>query len=161
MATADRVVRTWTVRLSALRLPSLVRMILSENRTPLFGIMRGRQSFLCAWWFAKTRVRRRIARTIFIVVIARSEATKQSRTSPKTGLLRSARNDERDVAYEKGQPMPTKYPNGMRLTQWRRTPFRKRHRLLAFAINNALGHWRSCADRRCRRARGCRDHECY
>jgi hypothetical protein len=98
---------------------------------------------------------------IFIVVIARSEATKQSRTSPKTGLLRSARNDERDVAYEKGQPMPTKYPNGMRLTQWRRTPFRKRHRLLAFAINNALGHWRSCADRRCRRARGCQDHACY
>src|SRR5579871_4314058 len=31
----------WTVRLSALRLPSL-RMILSENRTPLFGIMRVR-----------------------------------------------------------------------------------------------------------------------
>jgi len=58
-------------------------------------------------------------------------------------------------------PMPTKYPNGMRLTQWRRTPFRIRHRLLAFAINNALGHWRSCADRRCRRARGCQDHECY
>jgi len=58
-------------------------------------------------------------------------------------------------------PMPTKYPNGMRSMQWRRTPFRIRHRLLAFAINNALGHWRSCADRRCRRARGCQDHECY
>ena len=29
----------------------------------------------------------------------------------------------------------TKYPNGMRSTQWRRTPFRIRHRLLAFAIN--------------------------
>jgi len=57
--------------------------------------------------------------------------------------------------------MHTKYPNGMRLMQWRRTPFRIRHRLLAFAINNALGHWRSCADRRCRRARGCQDHECY
>jgi hypothetical protein len=57
--------------------------------------------------------------------------------------------------------MPTKYPGGMRLTQWRRTPFRTRHRLLALAINNALGHWRSCADRRCRRARGCQDHECY
>jgi hypothetical protein len=57
--------------------------------------------------------------------------------------------------------MPTKYPNGMRSTQWRRTPFRIRHRLLAFAINNALGHWRSCADRRCHRARGCQNHECY
>jgi hypothetical protein len=57
--------------------------------------------------------------------------------------------------------MPTKYPNGMRSMQWRRTPFRVRHRPLAFAINNALGHWRSCADRRCRRARGCQDHECY
>src|SRR5579885_3117456 len=33
----------WTVRLSALRLPSL-RMILSENRTPLFGIMRVRMN---------------------------------------------------------------------------------------------------------------------
>jgi hypothetical protein len=57
--------------------------------------------------------------------------------------------------------MPTKYPGGMRLTQWRRTPFRTRHRLLALAISSALGHWRSCADRRCRRARGCQDHECY
>jgi hypothetical protein len=57
--------------------------------------------------------------------------------------------------------MPTKYPNGMRSTQWRRTPFRIRHRLLAFAINNALGHWRSCPDRRCHRARGCQNHECY
>jgi hypothetical protein len=37
--------------------------------------------------------------------------------------------------------MPTKYPSGMTLTQWRRTPFRTRHRLLAFAINDALGHW--------------------
>jgi hypothetical protein len=35
--------------------------------------------------------------------------------------------------------MPTKYPNGMRLTQWRRTPFRMGHRLLAFAINDAPG----------------------
>jgi hypothetical protein len=57
--------------------------------------------------------------------------------------------------------MPTKYPGRMRLTQWRRTPFRTRHRLLALAINDALGHWRSCADRRCRRARACQDHECY
>ena len=57
--------------------------------------------------------------------------------------------------------MPTKYPNGMRLSEWRRTPFRMRHRLLAFAINDAFGHWRSCADRRCRRARGCQDHACY
>jgi hypothetical protein len=52
-------------------------------------------------------------------------------------------------------------PGGMRLTQWRRTPFRTRHRLLALAINDALGHWRSCVDRRCRRARFCQDHECY
>jgi hypothetical protein len=33
--------------------------------------------------------------------------------------------------------MRTQYPGG--LTQWRRTPFRIRHRLLALAINNALG----------------------
>ena len=57
--------------------------------------------------------------------------------------------------------MPNKYPGGMPLTQWRRTPFRTRHRLLALAINDALGHWRSCVDRRCRRARFCQDHECY
>ena len=33
--------------------PFFVRMISSENRTPLFGIMRGRQAFSCAWWFTK------------------------------------------------------------------------------------------------------------
>jgi hypothetical protein len=57
--------------------------------------------------------------------------------------------------------MPNAYPSGMSLTQWRRTPFRTRHRLLAFAINNALGHWRACVDKRCRRARFCQDHACY
>ncbi|MGA8654387.1 MAG: hypothetical protein WB677_27875 [Xanthobacteraceae bacterium] len=57
--------------------------------------------------------------------------------------------------------MKTKYPRGMSYTQWRRTPFRMRHRLLGFAINNQLRYWRSCADARCRRARGCQDHACY
>jgi hypothetical protein len=38
------------MRLSALRFP-FVRMILSEKRTPLFGIMRaGSESFLASWW---------------------------------------------------------------------------------------------------------------
>jgi hypothetical protein len=33
--------------------PFFVRMTVSENRTPLFGIMRGRRYSCCAWWFAK------------------------------------------------------------------------------------------------------------
>jgi hypothetical protein len=49
----------------------------------------------CASWFAKPGCLG-IARIIFVVVIARSEATKQSRTSPRTRLLRFARNDEGD-----------------------------------------------------------------
>jgi hypothetical protein len=63
---------SWLVRLSALRLPS------------------GEAIFLVRVVVRKTRMRRGVARMIFIVVIARSEATKQSRASPKTGLLRGA-----------------------------------------------------------------------
>jgi hypothetical protein len=83
--------------------------------------------------------------------------------APSTTLLRSVVPLPRCAGQdaERKALMPTKYPGGMRLTQWRRTPFRTRHRLLALAINNALGHWRSCVDRRCRRARFCQDHECY
>jgi len=57
--------------------------------------------------------------------------------------------------------MQGKYPRGMSYTQWRRTPFRMRHRLVGYAINNLLRHWRSCADARCRRAHACQDYECY
>jgi len=57
--------------------------------------------------------------------------------------------------------MRKRYPGGMTLTQWRRTPFRVKHRLVGIAINNHFGYWRDCRDARCRRARSCRDHECY
>ena len=57
--------------------------------------------------------------------------------------------------------MKSKYPQGMTYTQWRRTPWRTKHRLVGVAINNRFGYWRSCADARCRRARGCQDYACY
>ena len=57
--------------------------------------------------------------------------------------------------------MTTNYPRGMTFTQWRRLPFRTRHRLIGVMINDHLGHWRSCRDARCRRARSCQDYECY
>jgi hypothetical protein len=57
--------------------------------------------------------------------------------------------------------MTKKYPGRMTLTQWRRTPFRKKHRLVGIALNNHLRYWRDCADARCRRARSCQDFECY
>ena len=57
--------------------------------------------------------------------------------------------------------MKNKHPQGMTYTQWRRTPFRVRHRLVGLTINNRLRYWRSCADARCRRARGCQGYECY
>lgn len=57
--------------------------------------------------------------------------------------------------------MKHKYPRGMTYTQWRRTPFRVRHRLVGLAINDHFRYWRSCADPRCRRARGCQDYACY
>jgi hypothetical protein len=56
---------------------------------------------------------------------------------------------------------PGKYPQGMSYTQWRRTPWRVKHRLVGVALNNMFGYWRSCADARCRRARCCQDYECY
>jgi hypothetical protein len=57
--------------------------------------------------------------------------------------------------------MKLSYPQNMTYTQWRRTPFRTRHRLIGVMINNYLRHWRSCADARCRRARSCQDYQCY
>jgi hypothetical protein len=54
-----------------------------------------------------------------------------------------------------------KYPQRMNYTQWRRTPWRIKHRLVGLAINNQFGYWRTCADARCRRARGCQDYQCY
>jgi hypothetical protein len=57
--------------------------------------------------------------------------------------------------------MKGKYPARMSLSQWRRTPFRIKHRLVGLALNDRFGYWRSCADARCRRARGCQDYTCY
>ena len=57
--------------------------------------------------------------------------------------------------------MPAKYPQNMTFTQWRRTPFRTRHRLMGLMINNHFRYWKSCADARCRRARSCQDYLCY
>jgi hypothetical protein len=57
--------------------------------------------------------------------------------------------------------MESKYPQRMTYTQWRRTPFRLKHRLIGLMINDAFGYWRTCADARCRRARHCQDYECY
>ena len=57
--------------------------------------------------------------------------------------------------------MRKKYPGRMTLTQWRRTPYRVKHRLLGLALNNHFGYWRDCKDARCRRARSCQDFTCY
>lgn len=57
--------------------------------------------------------------------------------------------------------MPIEYPFGMTYTQWRRTPFRTRHRLLGLTINDYFRCWKICADARCRRARACQDYLCY
>jgi hypothetical protein len=57
--------------------------------------------------------------------------------------------------------MQGKYPERMTYTQWRRTPFGMKHRLVGLAINNRLGYWRACQNHRCRRARGCQDYNCY
>jgi hypothetical protein len=57
--------------------------------------------------------------------------------------------------------MKPKYPGGMTFTQWRRTPYRIKHRLVGVAINGRFGYWRSCPDPRCRRARQCQDYDCY
>jgi len=55
----------------------------------------------------------------------------------------------------------TKYPLGMTFTQWRRTPYRTKHRLVGLMLNDSFDAWRACADARCRRARTCQDHKCY
>ncbi len=58
--------------------------------------------------------------------------------------------------------MPKKFPGRMTYPQWVRTPYRKKHRLLGLTLNTRVfRYWRDCDDARCRRARACRDHECY
>lgn len=58
--------------------------------------------------------------------------------------------------------MPKKFPGRMTYTQWKRTPFRQKHRLLGITLNTRVfRYWRDCDDARCRRARSCQDHECY
>ena len=58
--------------------------------------------------------------------------------------------------------MPKKFPGRMTYTQWKRTPFRQKHRILEITLNTRVfRYWRDCEDARCRRARACQDHECY
>ena len=58
--------------------------------------------------------------------------------------------------------MRKKFPGRMTYTQWLRTPFRRKHRLLGLTLNTRVfRYWRDCGDARCRRARACQDHECY
>jgi hypothetical protein len=58
--------------------------------------------------------------------------------------------------------MRKKFPGRMTYTQWLRTPFRQKHRLLGLTLNTRVfRYWRDCDDVRCRRARSCQDHECY
>jgi hypothetical protein len=71
MATSVTAARTW-LACAFRRFASLfLRMISSENRTPLFGIMRGSEAIfsVALWWLAKLG-RERAARTIFHAVIA-------------------------------------------------------------------------------------------
>ena len=58
--------------------------------------------------------------------------------------------------------MPKKFPGRKTYTQWKRTPWRQKHRLLGLTLNTwVFRSWRDCADARCHRARKCQDHECY
>jgi hypothetical protein len=61
-----------------------------------FGIRHGEAIFRARHGFQKARMQPHRENDLDCLVIARSEATKQSRTSPKTGLLRFARNVESD-----------------------------------------------------------------
>ena len=143
--------------------PFFVRMISSENRTPLFGIVRGEASFFVRLVVRKARMQRRIARMILFVSASRAKWRREpSPLIPAKAGIQSG-SAFAGTSGEIGRDSPHAHQISERhaMEQWRRTPFRIRYRLLAFAINNALGHWRSCADRRCRRARGCQDHECY
>jgi hypothetical protein len=55
-----------------------------------------------------------------------------------------------------------KYPRRMTFTQWRRVPYRKKHALIAQALSDLLGYWRTCKNNRCRRTQGCLLlHPCY
>jgi hypothetical protein len=55
----------------------------------------------------------------------------------------------------------TRYPLRMTYTQWRRTPYRQKYWMVGLALCDLLGHWRSCSDNRCRRARRCQNYRCY
>jgi hypothetical protein len=57
--------------------------------------------------------------------------------------------------------MQSKSPQRMTYTQWRRTPFRTRHRLIGLLLNDHFRDWRSCADACCRRTRRCQDYQYY
>lgn len=58
--------------------------------------------------------------------------------------------------------MPKRFPGRMTFTQWKRTPWRKKYRIVGVALNTTVfRYWRDCADARCRRARTCCDFECY
>jgi hypothetical protein len=68
---------------------------------------------------------------------------------------------ENGFALENEAHMKNRYPGGMSYTEWKRTPFRVRHRLVGFAINNMLRYWQSCMNANCRRARACQNFACY
>jgi hypothetical protein len=74
---------------------------------------------------------------------------------------RDATDRKNGFALENEAHMKTRYPGGMSYTEWKRTPFRVRHRLVGFAINNMLRYWRSCGNANCRRARACQNFACY
>jgi hypothetical protein len=55
-----------------------------------------------------------------------------------------------------------RFPLRMTRTQWIVLPYRLRHAYVAYAQCMLLGHWRDCAQARCRRARRCLSpHPCY
>jgi hypothetical protein len=94
MVTFVAAARTW-LACAFRRFASLfLRMIWSENRTPLFGIMRGGGDFFLAWWWLAKLGRDCAARTIFHVVIASGSEAIQFACAGSGFLRRVApRND--------------------------------------------------------------------
>ena len=86
--------------------PFFVRMISSETRTPLFGIVRGEASFFVRVVVRKARMRGRIARMILFVSASRAKwRREQSPLIPAKAGIQSGsrlRGDER--RNRKGQP---------------------------------------------------------
>jgi hypothetical protein len=103
-------------------------------------------------------MQRGIARTILFVVIARSEATKQSRSYRTLDCFASLAMTSGDHAKRKSidaHPIPRRL-DAMAAHAVPHSP------PVAGARDQQCARpWRSCADRRCRRARFCQDHECY